>query len=326
VKAAWYLKNGEARDVLIVGELPTPLPAAGEVRIQLATSGVNYSDIKFRRSRPLGGQQVVPHSDGAGVIDAVGVGVPPERVGERVWTWNAQFERNMGTAAQYVCLPSDQAVTLPANVDFAVGACLGIPAMTGFQAVRLAGDMAGKTVLVIGAASSVGFYAAQVAAARGARVIGTVGSEEKARHAQSGGVETTINYKTESVVDRVKALTAGKGVDAIIDMDLSTTVELLRKGGLARHGTLVSYGSNVSGDIGLPLEALRANLYKLLFLGVYRLTPDDRRAVIEGLTEMLAAGTLKHAIGPRFSLERIAEAHDVVERGPFGNVVIDIPQ
>ncbi|HSV82132.1 MAG TPA: NADPH:quinone reductase [Ramlibacter sp.] len=323
--AAWYLRNGEARDVLVVGELPTPSPAAGEVRVKLVTSGVNPSDIRFRRQRPMTGELVVPHSDGAGVIDAVGDGVPAGRVGERVWIWNAQWQRTMGTAAEYVAIPAERAVPLPANVDFAAGACLGIPAMTGYQAVRMAGDIAGKTVLVIGASSSVGFYAAQVAAARGARVIGTVGSADKARHARTGGVEATIDYKTESVGDRIKELTAGKGADVIIDMDLSTTVELLRNGGLAQHGTLVSYGSNVPGDIPFPVEALRANLYKLLFLGVFRLTPEDRRAVIDGLNEMSAAGALTHVIGARFSLDQIVAAHEAVEHGKLiGNVIVDI--
>ena len=323
--AAWYTKNGEPREVLVVGDVPTPSPAAGEVRVKLATSGINPVDMKMRRSRPLAGERVVPHHDGAGSIDAVGAGVSPDRVGERVWVWNGQFQRPMGTAAEYIALPSDQAVTLPSTVDFATGACLGIPAMTGFQAVRLAGDVAGKTVLVIGASSAVGYCAAQVAAARGARVIGTVGSVDKAAHARSAGVEATIDYKTESVADRVKAFTAGKGVDVIVDMDLSTTVELLGVGTLAPHGTLVSYGSNVAGPLPFPVDTLRLNSHKLLFLGVFRLTPEDRRAVIAGITQMLLAGALTPAVGARFGLADVAAAHEAVERGQrVGNVIIDI--
>ena len=137
-------------------------PAAGEVRVRLVTSGVNPADMRFRRFRPIAGERVVPHNDGAGIIDAVGDGVSPARVGERVWIWNGQWQRPMGTAAEYIAISADHAVTLPATVDFSIGACLGIPAMTALQAVRLAGDMAGKTVLVIGASSSVGYYAAQV--------------------------------------------------------------------------------------------------------------------------------------------------------------------
>jgi NADPH2:quinone reductase len=197
--------------------------------------------------------------------------------------------------------------------------------MTAFQAVRMAGEIAGKTVLVIGASSSVGYYAAQVAVARGARVIGTVGSPEKATHATTAGVEATINYKTESVADRIKELTAGKGADAIIDMDLNTTIKLLGSGGLAPYGTLVSYGSSVPGDIAFPIQTLREKLHRLAFVGVYRLSPDDRRAAIEGLTAMLAAGTLTHAIGARFTLDDVVAAHEAVERGQvIGNVIVDV--
>jgi NADPH2:quinone reductase len=325
MRAAWYTRNGEARDVIVVGDLPTPSPAAGEVRVKLVTSGVNPVDIKSRRGRPLGGERVVPHHDGAGIIDAVGQGVPPTRVGERVWIWNGQWQRSMGTAAEYIAISAEQAVKLPANVDFSSGAFLGLPAMTALQAVRLAGEVAGKTVLVIGAASSVGYYAAQFAAARGARVIGTVGSAEKARHAGTVGVEATINYKTEPVADRIKDLTRGKGADVIVDMDLSTTVELLGNGGLAPHGTLVSFGSNVPGDLPFPVDTLRANSHRLHFLGVFRLTRDDRRAVIDEITQMLAAGALTHAVGARFSLDDVAAAHEAVECGRLiGNVVVDL--
>jgi NADPH2:quinone reductase len=325
MRAAWYSTNGEARDVLVVGDLPTPAPAAGEVRVKLVTSGVNPSDVRFRRVRATGGELVVPHSDGAGVIDAVGHGVSPARVGERVWIWNGQWQRRMGTAAEYIAIGTEHAVTLPETVDFSAGACLGIPAMTAFHAVRIAGEIAGKTVLVIGASSSVGYYAAQVAAARGARVIGTVGSADKAKHARTVSVEATINYKTEHVADRIKELTAGRGADVIVDMDLNTTVTLLGSGGLAPYGTLISYGSSVAGDIAFPIQALRENLHRLLFVGVYRLSREDRRAAIAGLTQMLAAGELKHAIGARFALNDVVDAHEVVERGQLiGRVIVDV--
>lgn len=325
MRATWYSKNGDARDVLVTGELPTPTPAAGEVRVRLATSGVNPSDVKARRTRPLGSERIVPHSDGAGVIDAVGEGVSPRRVGERVWIWNGQWQRPMGTAAEFIVLPEAQAVTLPDSTDFAAGACLGIPAMTAFQAIRLLGDMAGKSVLVIGASSAVGHYAAQLAVMQGAKVIGTVGSPDKARHALAAGVETTIDYKTESVPERVKQLTAGRGVDAIVDMDFSTTVQLLGSGALAPHGTLVSYGSNAYGDIAIPFRALLWNSSSLRFFLVYDLAPPDRRAAIDGLSQLLARGQLSHAIGPRFGFNEVAAAHEAVEAGSsIGNVIVEL--
>ncbi|HEU0203780.1 MAG TPA: NADPH:quinone reductase [Burkholderiaceae bacterium] len=324
MRAAWYSRNGEARDVLEVGELPAPMPAAGEVRIKLATSGVNPSDVKSRSGRPLNSQRIVPHSDGAGVIDAAGQGVPANRIGERVWIWNGQWQRPMGTAAEYIVLPESQAVPLPASTDFVAGACLGIPAMTAYQAVRLLGEIAGKTLLVIGAASAVGHYVAQLAVIGGANVIGTVGSAVKARHALAAGVTTTINYKTESVAERVKELTGGHGADAIVDMDFSTTVQLLGNGGLAPHGTLVSYGSNAYGDIPVPFRALLWNSFSLRFFLVYDLTPHDRREVIQGLSELLVRGALRHTIGARYPLNEIAAAHEAVERGSIGNVVVDL--
>ena len=162
MKAVWYSQNGSAQDVLTLGELPTPEAGPGEVRVRLHTSGVNPSDVKSRRARPVSDALIVPHSDGAGVIDQVGSGVDPARLGERVWIWNAQWQRPMGTAAEHVVLPQAQAVSLPDNTDFAAGACFGIPALTAVQAVvwaeRLAGDLRGQRVLVVGAASSVGHY------------------------------------------------------------------------------------------------------------------------------------------------------------------------
>src|SRR4029453_1043122 len=247
MRAAWYSKNGGGGDALVVGDLPAPTPSPGEVRVKVATSGVNQSDVKARSGRPLDSERIVPHSDGAGIIDAVGERVSSARIGERVWIWNAQGRRPLGTAAEYIALPAQQAVLLPESIDFAAGACLGIPAMTAFQAVRLLGDVAGKKVLVIGASSTVGRYAAQLAMMRGADVIGTVGSADKAAHARAVGVLTTVNYKTESVAERVSAFTAGRGVDAIIDMDFSTPVQLLGSGSRAPQGILGCYGSDYCG-------------------------------------------------------------------------------
>ena len=306
MRAAWYSKNGEARDVLVVGELPTPTPGAGEVRVKLATSGINPSDVKSRRGRPLDSERIVPHSDGAGIIDAVGNGVPSRRIGERVWIWNGQWQRSMGTAAEYIAIPEKQAVTLPDSTDFASAACLGIPAMTAYQAVRLLGDIAGRTVLVIGASSSVGHYVAQLAVIRGARAIGTVGSAEKAKHALAAGVASTINYKTESAAQRVKELTAGRGVDAIVDRDFSTTVRLLGSGGLAPHGTLICYGSNSYDDLAVPFRALLWNSFSLRFFLVYDLTPHDRGAVVDGLRELLAGGCCIRS-GPGFGWMRLSQ-------------------
>lgn len=325
MRTASYTENGEARDVLRVGELPTPTPAPGEVRVKLVTSGVNPSDVKSRRGRPLGSDRVVPHSDGAGIIDMVGDGVPSGRVGQRVWVWNGQWQRPMGTAAEYIALPEAQAVVLPESTDFSAGACIGIPAMTAFHAVRLLGDVRGKTVLVIGASSAVGHYVVQLAVSAGAHVIGTVGSAEKARHAIAAGADITINYKSEDVVERVKHITAGRGVDAVVDMDFASTVALLAGGILAAHGLLVSYGSSDHGAIPVPYRTLLFSSINLRFFLAYDLSQADRRIALDGLTALLADGRLLHTIGARFRLDEIAAAHETVEAGKIiGNVVLQL--
>ena len=328
MKAAWYTQNGEAQDVMQVGELPTPTPQAGEVLVRLVTSGVNPSDVKSRRSRPLTDPLVVPHSDGAGVIEAVGAGVSADRVGQRVWVWNGQWQRALGTCAQYIALPEAQAVALPDDTDFAAGACMGIPGLTAVQSVilaeRLAGDLRGQTVLVTGASSAVGHYITQMVCLAGGRVIGTVGSEAKAAHARAAGMAEAIFYKTESVPERVKALTHGRGADVIIDMDFSTTARWAAEGALAAHGQVVCYGSNAL-DVSMPFRPWLFQSMGVKFFLVYDLTPADRQKAVARLSAMLAQQQLQHSIGARFALEQIAQAHQTVEAGQtVGNVVVDL--
>jgi len=325
MRAAWYSKNGEAREVLTVGELPVPTPAPGEVRVRLAVSGVNPSDVKSRRGRPLPAERCVPHSDGAGIIDRVGPGVPASRIGERVWIWNGQWQRPLGTAAEYIALPQEQAVPLPDATDFAAGACLGIPALTAFRAVQLLGDIRGRTVVVIGASSAVGHYAAQLAVIAGARVIGTVGSAQKVEHAKQAGVAATVDYKTESVAERIRELCGGRGADALIDMDFSSTSRLLGQGVLAPHGVVACYGSNNMDEMPIPFRALLFASISLHFFLVYDLSPEDRKIAVDGLNRLLEQGRLLHTVAQRFALDDIAAAHEAVEGGKLlGNVVVDI--
>jgi NADPH:quinone reductase len=325
MKAAWYRSNGLARDVLEVGELPTPQPGPGEVRVKLHTSGVNPSDVKSRARRPLGAELIVPHSDGAGVIDAVGVGVPAARVGERVWLWNAQWQRPLGTAAQYIALPSPQAVALPDGVDFDAAACFGIPALTALQAVHLAGPLQDKTVLVTGAGNAVGHFVTQLAVLQGATVIGTAGAPARQMHARDAGAAHVIDYKIDDVAARVAELTQGRGVDAVIDMDFSSTAALLSRKVLKPHGHLVCYGSNQPGEVALDFRTLLFDSLRLTFFLVYELQPHDRDRAVQRLTELLRADQLKHTVAQTFTLDHIAAAHEAVEAGTVvGNVVIRI--
>ena len=328
MQAAWYTRNGEAQDVMVVGELPTPTAQAGEVLVRLATSGVNPSDVKSRRARALTDPLIVPHSDGAGVIEAVGAGVNAARVGERVWLWNGQWQRPMGTCAQYIALPQAQAVPLPAHTDMAAGACMGIPGLTAVQAVilaeRLAGDLRGQTVLVTGASSAVGHYITQMVTLAGGRAIGTVGSEAKAAHARAAGLQEAIFYKTESVPDRVKTLTQGRGADVIIDMDFSTTAAWASQGALAAHGQVVCYGSNAL-EVALPFRPWLFQSLGVKFFLVYDLTPAQRQQAVARLQQLLQDQQLQHSIGARFALDQVAQAHRTVEAGQtVGNVVIDM--
>jgi NADPH2:quinone reductase len=323
MRAAYYETNGAAVDALRVGEVATPSPGPGEVRIRLKTSGVNPSDVKSRAglTRKIAFPRVIPHSDGAGEIDAVGDGVPPSRIGERVWTWNGQWRRAFGTAAEYVVLPQRQAVALPGNVSFEIGAGIGIPAMTAWYAVTLANLAQGMTVFIPGGAGAVGFYAIQIAKLRGARVITTVSSPEKAELAQRAGADHVINYKGEDVAARVAEITNKQGVDAIIEVDVSAGAPLW-PAILRSHGHVIVYGAGPQAI--LPGSFCLTNNINIRFILVYEMpTADIDRAIVD-ISKLLAEGRLIHNIAQTVSLDQIVKAHEAVERGAIGKVVVQI--
>ena len=324
MRAAWYTQNGSAKETLVVGEMPKPNLGAGEVLVKVVTSGVNPSDVKNRKNRALIAPQIVPHSDGAGVIEEVGEGVDPARKGERVWIWNAQFGRAHGTACEYVALPAQQAVKMPDNLDFASGACLGIPGLTAFEAVRLCHDLKDQWVLVTGAGSAVGYYACQLLLLQGAKVIGTVGNQARAQLARDVGVEHLIHYKEESVSERILEITQGVGVSRIIDLDFSSTKELIATAAVAHHAQIVCYGSNEI-DFSMVFRTLLFKSIELKFFLVYDLTPKVREMDVMGLNALIQAGKIKHCVARNFKLEEIVLAHEAVESGLcVGNVVIEI--
>jgi NADPH2:quinone reductase len=324
MRAAYYEKNGAARDVLQTGDVETPRPGPGEVRIKLATSGVNPSDVKSRAglTRKIAFPRVIPHSDGAGVIDIVGDGVPGSRLGERVWTWNAQWKRAFGTCAEYVVLPAALAVRLPDHVGFAEGACLGIPAMTAFHAVAVAEAWAGSTLLISGGAGAVGNYAIQFAKARGAVAITTVSSDAKAALAREAGADHVIDYKRENVGDRVMELTDKAGVDAMIELDLTANAALLPTV-LRPRATVVVYGTRAEAQ--LPAQWLLVNAIALKFIFVYELTREERDAAVNGITRMLEDRKLVNTVALTCPLDQIVAAHEAVEHGrALGNVVVTV--
>jgi NADPH:quinone reductase len=327
VQAAFYCRQGPAKEVMQYGEQPLPEPAAGEVRVRLRASGANPSDWKTRKGgvgRPLIAPLIIPHSDGAGDIDAVGEGVPASRIGERVWIWNGQWKRPFGTAAQYISLPSFQAVVLPAHLGYPEGACLGIPALTAMHAVRLAEARRGMNVLVVGGAGAVAHYAIQMAKARGATVLTTVSNTAKGEHARNAGADHVINYRTEDIGSRVKAITAGAGVDVAIEMDFSGNAPVYPQI-LKPRSNVIVYGMSKS-EATLPGLWLMQNSITLRFFLIYELTQEQRHAALSELTGLLQQAKLKHSIGLRLPLRETASAHDRIEQGSVvGNVVLDIP-
>src|ERR1700692_1959195 len=248
MRAVWYDVQGPANEVIVQGELPTPEPGTGQVRVRLEASGVNPSDTYRRRGAgPAEYPRVIPNSDGAGVIDKVGDGVPARWAGKRVWLYNGQRNgRWMGTAAEYIALDVDLVTELPDHVSFAEGATLGVPAITAHRAVFVAGPVQGKILLVTGGAGAVGPFAVQLASWAGATVIATVSSSEKADRARAGSAAHVINYRSDDVAARVLDITGGVGVDHIAEVDfggnLAATLRCLRV-----NGSIMIYASNGDG-------------------------------------------------------------------------------
>ncbi len=268
MRAAFYEKNGTAREVLRVEEVETPQAGPGEVRVKLATSGVNPSDVKSRQgsTRKIAWPRVIPQSDGAGIIDQTGEGIAKSRIGERVWVWNGQWKRAFGTACEYITLPAAQAVKLPDKISFEAGACLGIPAMTAIHAITLSGADKSSTLLISGGAGSVSQYAIQFAKAVGATVITTVSSPDKAKAAKEAGADHAIDYKRENVGERVMELTSKRGVDAMIEMDLTANAKLI-PGVLRPKGSVIIYGTGP--DATIPAAFCLVNSIRLQFFLVY---------------------------------------------------------
>jgi NADPH2:quinone reductase len=324
MRAAFYEHNGTAREVLRVGEVETPQAGPGEVRVKLSTSGVNPSDVKSRQgsTRKIAWPRVIPHSDGAGVIDQVGDGIAKARIGERVWIWNGQWKRAFGTAAEYIALSAAQAVRLPEKTTFEAGACLGIPAMTAYHAVALAAAQKGSTLLVSGGAGSVSQYVIQFAKLAGATVLSTISSPEKAAAAREAGADHAIDYKRENVGERVMALTGKRGVDTVIELDLAANAKLIPQV-LRPKGSVIVYGT--SGEATLPAFFCLTQSIRLQFFLVYELDTAERERAVSAINRALSEDNLINRVAqPTYSLADTAAAHEAVERGTIGNVIITI--
>ena len=289
MRAAYYTQLGAARDVLRLGELDTPEPGPGDIRVRVHVSGVNPSDWKARWRGRGGGLPfplIIPHSDGAGVVDAVGDGVDTQRLGQRVWVMNAQWQRPFGTAAEYVVLPQKYVIPLPDGVDLADAACFGIPFLTAHRAITFDGAVHGQTLLIVGGAGAVGHHAIQIAKAAGARVLTTVSSAEKAAYVQAAGADEVINYRRDDVVKRIAELTNGRGADRIIELNLSANAPLYDRI-LAPGGTVIIYGTDAP-MASVPAQAFIARGATLKWFIVYDLDDAARDAGVADLNRMLA--------------------------------------
>jgi NADPH2:quinone reductase len=312
MRAAWYEKQGPAREVLTVGEMPVPTPGPGEVRIRIVVSGVNPGDVKKRQDAfgyGMSYSRVIPHSDGAGQVDQVGDGVSSEWLGRRVWCYGAQSYRPFGTAAEYTVVPLEQAVPLPETVPMEQGACLGIPGITGHRAVHAAGPVQGRTVLVQGGAGAVGLCAVQLAHRAGAYVIATVRSSSDESSARRAGTNEVL-CTGEDLIERVRAL-APHGVDHIVEVafgaNIATDIELLTLG-----GSIASYATDVAVP-EIPFWPLVFKNVRLFFLGSDDFPSDAKVSAARDLNNAFEAGWAGFEIAERIPLSDIAKAHELVE-------------
>lgn len=323
MKAAWYEAQGPALDVLKVGEMPTPTPGFGEVRLKVAASGINPGDTKKREDFFGYGMpypRVVPHSDGAGVIDQLGEGVAPEWLGRRVWCYGAQSYRPFGTAAEYTVLPLHQVVPLPDGVPFEQGACLGIPGLTAHRAVHVAGPVAGGTVLVQGGAGAVGQSAVQLAHRAGARVIATVRRASDEQLVRASGADEVVLTTTGKVIERIRAL-APSGVDHIVEVAFAANV-VVNTEVLALGGSIAAYATD-DATPSLPFWELLFKNVRIFLVGSDDLPPEAKGAAASELNAALEAGWQGYEIAERLPLADVARAHELVERpSKRGRVVL----
>lgn len=326
MRAIWYERCGPAAETLQSGELPCPVVGPNEVLARVHVSGVNPHDVKKRAgwlTQELPAPRVIPHSDGAGVILEVGPGVARERVGERVWIMHASDRRpGAGAAAECVVVHQDHAVRLPDGVGFDVGACLGVPFLTAHDAVLRDGPVTGLTVLVQGGAGGVAGYAIQLAVWNGARVIATVSSPEKAARARELGAEATIDYRREDVVAAVMDMTAGRGVDRIVEVDFGANLAV-DHATIAPCGVIAAYSSSRVREPALPYYAFARKGVTLHFVQGMLLEHERARPGVRAATALLERGRLVHPVAARFPLERTAAAHELMESGAaLGKILV----
>lgn len=328
MKAAVYSRVGPADEVLAIHEVHDPIPMRGEVRVKIAASGINPADVKRRageKCRPPQFPFIIPHSDGAGVIDAVGPGVPGAQVGRRVWTWNAQWRRPFGTAANYVTIPVEQAVDLPENISFDQGASLGVPALTAYYCVSRMAFSANEPVYISGGGGVIGRYAIQMAKSRGAMVITTVSSDQKAELARAAGADLIVNYRTQNIRELVSGWLGQETIKNFMAVDLAANIDEIRSIA-GKFSRIVVYGSATDMAPRLPVLDLQVNNMSIDFVSGSEQPAATRSTGIREIVELLASGRM-NAVGVEpFALRDIAAAHARVESGAHLEKVVVRPE
>jgi NADPH2:quinone reductase len=325
VIASWYERQGPAADVLQVGELPDPEPGPGEVRVRVTVSGVNPGDTKKRHGwlgSAMPYPRVVPHSDAAGVIDAVGEGVDAHRIGQRVWVYGAQSYRPFGTAAQFTVVPGDQAVALPDHLGDELGASLGIPGITAHRTVFGDGPVDGRTVLVHGVLGGVGSLAARLARWGGATVLGTVRRAEDLDRVDPAVVSHTVALDQGDPAEEIRAY-APRGVHRVVEVALSDNADL-DAAVVANDAVVAAYATRADRP-ELPFWPLLFANVTLRLLGSDDFPAEARRQAARDLTAAAAVGALTVEVGDRFPLDEIAKAHERVDAGGRGRVLVVVP-
>lgn len=329
MRAITYSRFGPARDVLVLEDVPTPDPAAGEVLVRLAASGVNPSDIRLRAGGRPGVTEppfpvIIPHSDGAGVIEAVGDGIDRARIGERVWIWNGAWQRAFGTAADYIALPSVQAVPLPDAASFEAGAVMGIPGITAAHAVLGGGSVADQTLLVSGGAGTVGHLAVQIATASGANVIATARGTEAMESVRAAGAHHVLDYSADNLPEQILDATNGKLIDRIVEVEFGMNAETNAQV-IAPRGTIAAFGSAKDMTPVVPFYPLMFKAVRIDLLLIYLLSDQERATANSTLNTLLDRGALDIRIAQRLPLEDCATAHEAIESGGrAGSVILTI--
>lgn len=327
MRAAWFESFGSAGDVLQIGEQETPTAGPGEVLVRVLCSGVNPSDVKKRAgSFPnlLDDGFVIPNSDGAGIIEAVGDGVDVDRIGERVWIYQAQYARRFGTAAEYVSIDASRAPRLPENTSFEVGACLGIPVMTAHRAVFADGDVDGQTILVTGGAGRVGHYAIQWASQAGARVIATASNEADVEACRAAGAAAVVNHRDDDVAKAILSTTNGVLVDRIVDVEfganLPVSIDVLKT-----SGVVATYSSTQVPEPKLPFFQMMYKDFTLRTIIVYAMPETAKQHAIDDIEAALERNTLQHRVAHSLPLDEIVRSNEIIEEGRVrGAVVLSI--